>query len=47
MGEKMQSLYKNRLKELVKVPEGNKLKGCKWIFKKKEGLSREFVLKLG
>ena len=39
MGEEMQSLYKNRVWELVKVPEGRKLVGCKWIFKKKEGSS--------
>ena len=39
MGEEMQSLYKNRVWELVKVPEGRKLIGCKWIFKKKEGSS--------
>ena len=35
--EEMQSLYKNEVWELVKVPKGRKLVGCKWIFKKKEG----------
>ena len=38
MGEEMQSLYKNKVWELVKVPEGRKLVGCKWNFKKKEGV---------
>ena len=39
MGKEMQSFYKNRVWELVKVPEGRKAVGCKWMFKKKEGSS--------
>ena len=34
----MKSLHKNHIWHLVKPPKGHKIVGCKWIFKKKEGL---------
>ena len=37
MTEEMESLHKNQTWKLVKPPEGHKIVGCKWIFKKKEG----------
>ena len=38
MNEDMQSLSKNKTWELVPLPKGVKLVGCKWAFKKKEGM---------
>ena len=37
MGEEMESLHKNQTWELVKPSKGQKIVGCKWVFKKKEG----------
>ncbi|KAG8477010.1 hypothetical protein CXB51_030151 [Gossypium anomalum] len=37
MQEEMESLYKNRTWDLVKLPKGKKTVRCKWVFKKKEG----------
>lgn len=37
MEEDMASLYKNNTWNLVDKPPNQKLVGCKWIFKKKEG----------
>ncbi|KAG8499112.1 hypothetical protein CXB51_005523 [Gossypium anomalum] len=37
MQEEMESLYKNRTWDLVKLPKGKKVVRCKWVFKKKEG----------
>ena len=37
MGEEIESLHKNQTWELVKPPKGQKIVGCKWVFKKKEG----------
>ncbi|KAG8498600.1 hypothetical protein CXB51_004852 [Gossypium anomalum] len=37
MQEEMESLYKNRTWDLVKLPKGKKVVPCKWVFKKKEG----------
>jgi len=37
MNEELESLYKNRTWELVKSPKGQKVIGCKWVFKKKDG----------
>ena len=34
----MQSLSKNKTWELVSLPKGVKPVGCKWVFKKKEGI---------
>ncbi|KAG8472363.1 hypothetical protein CXB51_034244 [Gossypium anomalum] len=35
----MESLHKNRIWDLVKLPKGKKVVRCKWVFKKKEGTS--------
>ena len=37
MSEEIESLHKNQTCELVKPPKGQKIVGCKWVFKKKEG----------
>ncbi|KAG8490261.1 hypothetical protein CXB51_016079 [Gossypium anomalum] len=37
MQEEMESLYKNKTWDLVKLPKGKKTIRCKWVFKKKEG----------
>ncbi|KAK3022503.1 hypothetical protein RJ639_046780 [Escallonia herrerae] len=38
MNEDMESLYKNQMWELVKPSVGQKIIGCKWVYKKKEGI---------
>jgi len=38
MQEKVESLLKNEIWELVKLPEGKRVISCKWIFKRKEGI---------
>ncbi len=38
MNEEMQSLSKNETWELVPLPKGVKPVGCKWVYKKKEGI---------
>lgn len=38
MTEEMESLHKNQTWQLTKLPEGRRIIGCKWIFKKKTGL---------
>jgi hypothetical protein len=40
MNEEIESLHKNQTWELVKLPKGAKAIGCKWVFKKKEGIPR-------
>jgi len=37
MNEELESLYKNCTWELVKPLKGQKVIGCKWVFKKKDG----------
>ncbi|KAG8480615.1 hypothetical protein CXB51_024767 [Gossypium anomalum] len=37
MQEEMESLHKNKIWDLVKLPKGKKTVRCKWVFKKKEG----------
>jgi hypothetical protein len=37
MSEEIESLHKNQTWELVELPKGQKIVGCKWVFKKKEG----------
>ena len=39
MGDEMESLHKNQTWELAKRPVGRKIVTCKWLFKKKDGLS--------
>ena len=39
MGDEMESLQKNKTWELVKQPLDRKIITCKWVFKKKEGVS--------
>ena len=41
MLEEMESLQKNKTWELAKLPKGKKAIGCKWIFRKKEALSKK------
>ncbi|KAA3473776.1 Retrovirus-related Pol polyprotein from transposon TNT 1-94 [Gossypium australe] len=41
MEEEMDSLQKNKMWQLVKPPTGRKIVGCKWVFKKNEGLDRD------
>ena len=44
MIEEMESLHKNQTWELVKPSRGQLIVGCKWVFKKKEGIpGAEFV----
>ncbi|KAK3012595.1 hypothetical protein RJ639_009248 [Escallonia herrerae] len=40
VSEEMVSLYKNQIWKLVKLPVGQKIIGYKWVYKKKEGISR-------
>uniref|UniRef100_A0A5B7BYT4 Reverse transcriptase Ty1/copia-type domain-containing protein n=1 Tax=Davidia involucrata TaxID=16924 RepID=A0A5B7BYT4_DAVIN len=37
MNEEMGSLHKNQTWELVQLPKGKKVIGCKWVYAKKEG----------
>lgn len=39
MKEEMESLYKNQTWALVPPPNGQRIVGCKWIFRRKEGIS--------
>ena len=41
MKEEMESLYKNQTWKLVELPKGRHVVGCKWIFKRKPGLSEK------
>ena len=38
MTEKIKSLHKNQTWELVRSSRGQKIIGCKWDFKKQEGI---------
>ena len=38
MKEELESLHKNQTWELVEKPVDQKIVGCKWIFKKKDGI---------
>ena len=44
MNEEMESLQKNQTWDLVELPKGRRITRCKWIFKKKFGLSTEEVI---
>ena len=37
----MESLKKNKTWELLELPKGKKLIGCKWVFRKKEAISEK------
>ena len=41
MESEMDSMYSNEVWTLVDQPEGLKPIGCKWVFKRKRGLTRE------
>jgi hypothetical protein len=41
MAEENKSLSKNKTWELTKLPKGKKPIGCKWVFKKKEAVSKK------
>ena len=41
MKEEMESLYKNQTWKLVELSKGRHVVGCKWIFKRKPGLSEK------
>ena len=34
----LDSMYSNQVWDLVKVPNGIKLVGCKWVYKRKKGI---------
>ena len=38
MNEELESLHKNKTWILVDPPKGQRVIGCKWIFKRKEGI---------
>ena len=38
MREEIRSLRKNKTWQLVDKPQGKKIVGCKWIFKRKPGI---------
>ena len=38
MVEELESLHKNQTWDLVQLPKGKRAIGCKWVFKKKEGI---------
>ena len=44
MGDKMESLQKNKTWDLIQQPTGRKIITCKWVFKKKEGMVLTFIL---
>ena len=45
MNEEMDSFQKNQTWDLVELLEGKRVVGCKWVFKKKFGLSSAEVIK--
>ena len=47
MNEEMESLQKNETWDLVKLPEGRRTVGCKWIYKKKVGRTNSMSSEFG
>ena len=45
MNEEMEFPYKNQTWDLAELPEDRRVVGCKWIFKKKSGLSSTEAIK--
>ena len=43
--EEMKSLQKNKIWDLVELPKGRLVVGCKWIFKKKYGSPTKEVIR--
>ena len=41
MVEEMESLQKNQIQELVELPMGKKVIGCKWVYQKKPSISEK------
>ena len=41
MEEEMQSLHKNQTWELMELPKGKRAIGCKWVYKRKEAVSKK------
>ena len=41
MSEEMQSFHKNETWQLMRLPQGKKPIGCKWIYQCKEGPSKQ------
>ena len=41
MVKEMESLSKNKTWDLMELPKGKKPIGCKWVFKKKEAVSKK------
>jgi hypothetical protein len=41
MVEEVESLHKNETWELVKLPKGKRAIGCKWVYRKKEGVTEK------
>ena len=41
MNEELKSLYKNDTWELTRLPKGKKAIGCKWVYAKKQNLSKK------
>jgi len=47
MNEEMKSLQKNETWDLVKLPEGRRTVGCKWVYKKKVGRTNSMSSEFG
>ena len=41
MKSKLDSMYSNQVWDLVKAPNGIKIVGCKWVYKRKRGIDEK------
>ena len=41
MMEELESLHKNKTWDLVELLKGKKAIGCKWVYRKKEAISKK------